>query len=379
MACGVKSLCICFCGILLWVKPVGAAESWEVEWKKTVAAAKKEGRVNLYITNWGIILRERAFQKSYPGIKLVGVTGRGGQIRQRILTQRRAGKHVTDVVSAGTATTLNALYPKGMLDPIKSVLILPEVVDESLWWKGKHSYLDPKGQYVLRYTGTPQYGAISYNTNLVKPQDVTSFWDFLDPKWKGKILVRDLRSPGPGGLASRFLYYHPKVGREFLKRLITEMDVTIFRDIRQSIDWLGRGRFAMCFFCHRGFVRQAKLQGLPVATFGAMKEGVGISVQAGTLSLMNNAPHPNAAKVFINWYLSREGQLTLMNAASAARGGGGNTPDSLRIDISKDMVPPENRRVEGVDYFDVDSRAEFRDRSPIRKIVADVMAEKKGK
>jgi len=110
-----------------------------------------------------------------------------------------------------------------------------------------------------------------------------------------------------------------------------------------------------------------------------MKEGVGISVQAGTLALMNNAPHPNAAKVFINWYLSGEGQLTLIKAASAARGGGGNTPDSLRIDIPKDMVPPENRRVEGYDYFDVDSRPEWRDRRPIRKIVAEVMAEKKKK
>lgn len=379
MVCGVKSLGICICGMLLWVKPIGAAESWEVEWKKTVEAAKKEGRVNLYITNWGIILREKAFQKAYPGIKLVGVTGRGSQIRQRILTQRRAGKYITDVVSGGTSTTLNALYPNGMLDPIKPALILPEVVDESLWWKGKHSYLDPEGQYVFRYTGTPQYGAISYNSKLVNPKEIKSFWDFLDPKWNGKILVRDLRAPGPGGLASRFLYYHPKVGREFLKRLITEMDATIFRDIRQSIDWLGSGKFAICFFCHRGFVRQAKFQGLPVETFGAMKEGVGISVQAGTLALMNNAPHPNAAKVFINWYLSREGQLTLLKATSAARGGGGNTPDSLRIDIPKDMVPPENRRVEGYDYFDVDSRPEWRDRRPIRKIVAEVMAKKKKK
>ncbi len=110
-----------------------------------------------------------------------------------------------------------------------------------------------------------------------------------------------------------------------------------------------------------------------------MKEGVGLSVQAGTLSLMNRAPHPNAARVFINWYLSREGQLTLLRATAKAGGAGGNTPDSLRIDIPKDMVPPENRRVEGYDYFDVDSRPEWRDRRPIRKIVAKVMAKKKKK
>jgi len=375
----MQMLCVLFCGSLLFVKPVGADDSWQTKWGKTVAAARKEGRVNLYITNWGIILRDKSFEKAYPGIKVVGVTGRGSQIRQRILTERRAGKYIADVISGGTSTTLIALYPNSMLDPIKPALILPEVVDESLWWKGQHSYLDPEHQYVLRYTGTPQYGSIAYNSNLVDPKEFKSFWDFLNPKWKGKILVRDLRAPGPGGLASRVLYYHPKVGPDFIRRLLTEMDVTFFRNIRQSIDWLGKGRYAICFFCHRGFLRQAKLQGLPVGMFGAMKEGVGLSVQAGTLSLMNRAPHPNAARVFINWYLSREGQLTLLRATAKAGGAGGNTPDSLRIDIPKDMVPLENRRVEGYDYFDVDSRPEWRDRRPIRKIVAEVMAKKKKK
>ncbi len=373
----MQMLCALFCGSLLFVKPVGAADSWQTKWKKTVEAAKKEGRINLYITNWGIILRDKSFEKAYPGIKVVGVTGRGSQITQRILTERRAGKYLADVISGGTSTTLSALYPNGMLAPIKPALILPEVVDESLWWKGQHSYLDPERQYVLRYTGTPQYGSIAYNSNLVNPKEFKSFWDFLKPKWKGKILVRDLRASGPGGLASRVLYYHPKIGPEFLRRLLTEMDVTLFRDIRQSIDWLGKGRYAICFFCHRGFLRQAKLQGLPVGMFGAMKEGVGLSVQAGTLSLMNRAPHPNAAKVFINWYLSREGQLTLLRVTAKAGGAGGNTPDSLRIDIPKDDVPPGNRRVEGYDYFDVDSRPEWRDRRPIRKIVEEVAGGKR--
>ncbi len=373
----VKTLCVLFCGSLLFVKPVGADDSGQTKWKKTVVAAKKEGRVNLYITNWGIILRDKSFEKAYPGIRVVGVTGRGSQIRQRILTERRAGKDIADVISGGTSTTLIALYPNGMLDPIKPALILPEVVDESLWWKGQHSYLDPERKYVLRYTGTPQYGSIAYNSNLVNPKEFKSFWDFLNPKWKGKILVRDLRAPGPGGLASRVLYYNPKVGPEFLRRLLTEMDITLFRNIRQSIDWLGRGRYAICFFCHRGFLRQAKLQGLPVGMFGAMKEGVGLSVQAGTLSLMNRAPHPNAARVFINWYLSREGQLTLLRATAKAGGAGGNTPDSLRIDIPKHDVPPGNRRVEGYDYFDVDSRPEWRDRIPIRKIVEEVAGGKR--
>ncbi len=137
------------------------------------------------------------------------------------------------------------------------------------------------------------------------------------------------------------------LGPKFIRRLFSEMDITFFRDFRQGIDWLAVGKFALCFFCSD--VDRAKRQGLPVDTIPAMKEGVGISSQMGNLALMNQAPHPNAAKVFINWLLSRKGQLALQKEMSNA---GQDAPDSLRVDISKEDVPPSNKRVEGVEYMD---------------------------
>ena len=93
------------------------------------------------------------------------------------------------------------------------------------------------------------------------------------------------------------------------------MDVTLFRDFRQSVDWLAGGKFSICFFCSD--IDKAKLQGLSVDEFAVvLKEGAALHTQYGTLGLLNQAPNPNAAKVFINWFLSREGQRTLQKTLS---------------------------------------------------------------
>lgn len=127
----------------------------------------------------------------------------GSHALHRILAERRAGKYLADIIIGGSSTPLT-LYRANALDPIKQALILPEVVDESKWWEGRHRYIDPEGKYIFMYIGHPQRGSISYNARLVNPDEVKSFWDFLNPKWKGKIEVRDFREGGAGNSNMRF-------------------------------------------------------------------------------------------------------------------------------------------------------------------------------
>ena len=87
------------------------------------------------------------------------------------------------------------------------------------------------------------------------------------------------------------------------------MDITIFRNPRQGIDWLASGRYPINFFSFPSQVARAQRQGLPVAVFERFKEGMFISSHSGVIGFVNRVPHPNAAKVFINWLLSREGQI----------------------------------------------------------------------
>jgi iron(III) transport system substrate-binding protein len=188
----------------------------------------------------------------------------------------------------------------------------------------------------------------------------------LNPKWKGKIVSL---APTDFGIGAplQFMYYHPELGPEYIRKFFGGMDLTFSRDNRQMTDWLASGKFAICLGC-RGTDR-AKRQGLPVESFNdnGWKEGGYFTVGGGSLSLINRAQHPNAAKVFINWFLSREGQTAaqrLLNPDSA--------PSSLRLDVPKENVPEENRLVEGGKYFDV-TRPEYADMTPIFKLVREIM------
>jgi iron(III) transport system substrate-binding protein len=339
--------------------------SAQTEWEKTLQAAKKEGQVAVYISGYEEILPE--FQKEYPEITVLPTTGRGSQIGQKLLAERRAGKYLADVVSAGGVTTYQHLFPAKVFDPIKPALLLPEITDTSKWYQGKHHYSDPENQYIFDYVATATYGSISYNTKLVNPKDFKSYWDLLAPKWKGKIISRDIRVADTGSGNARLFYYLPDVGPSFIRKLYGEMDVTLFRDYRQGTDWLAVGKAALCFFCEADV---SKAQGLPVDTFGpgAFKEGAGLVTQFGTLGLINRAPHPNAARVFINWLLSRKGQMTLQKVMLPTE----NPVDSLRIDIPKDDVPVLQRRFEGVKYLDT-SRPEWQDMKPILDVMNEAL------
>lgn len=342
-----------------------AKPAWQMEWEKTLEAAKKEGQVVVYISGYEAILQD--FEKEFPEIKVTAVTGRGNQLGPRLLAERRAEKFIADVSSTGANPNYQQYYLAKALDPIKPALILPEVSDPSNWYLKRHQYSDPDGQYVFNYVGSATYGAVNYNTKLVDAKDFKSYWDLLNPKWKGKIEARDIREAGPGAGNTRFFYYHPDLGPAFIRKLFGEMDTTLFRDFRQGPDWLATGKFAICFFCDVDVLKQ---QGLPVDTFGprVFKEGGGLVQQFGTLALVNRAPHPNAARVFINWLLSRSGQIALQRRTAPAE----SPADSLRIDIPKDEVPFEQRRLSDIKYLDT-GKPDWMDMKQVLDVVNEAL------
>ena len=350
-----------------------AAESkpaWQIEWKKTVEAGEKEGLISAYVFEAGPLTPEtvQGFERTYPKIKVNQLRGRGNDLGPRIIAERRAGKYLVDLFVGGKGTAFTTLYISKVLDPIKSLLLLPEVMDESKWWQGKHKYVDPEGKYIFAFIGNGGAVEINYNNNLVKPSESSSYWDLTQPKWKGKIVATDPRVRGMDN-SVLFFYYHPKLGPEFIRKLYGEMEVTITRDYRQPVDWLAVGKFAICVPCAADEMDKAITQKLPVGQVLRLREGGTLSSSGGTLSLLRQAPHPNAAKVFINWLLSREGQIEVQKGRKGRPRTGSN---SLRIDIPKNGVPEENLRRDGVDYFDTDDDR-FSDRRPADKLFDEIL------
>jgi iron(III) transport system substrate-binding protein len=374
----VISVLVLLGNVIGLIRPTLAADtklSWQTEWERTVQAAEKEGQLVVYIGGYGAIIDSGVFQKAYPKIRITHITGAGTDLTQRISAERRAGKYLADVYNGGGNSLFQILYSGKMLDPIKSTLILPEVTDAAKWWEGKQKYADKEGQYIFVYEGNVSAGAgAGYNTQLIDPREYKTYWDFLNPKLKGKILSIDIRKVRGAGIPWQFLYYHPDLGPKYLRRLFGEMDVTMTADLRQAVDWLGTGKFALGMPIQGGTVFKAKNQGLPVDQFTPyhFKEGVNLSSAFGSLALMNRAPHPNAAKVFINWLLSREGQTLFQKVISVP----GDPRNSRRIDVSKDHIPSEEQRRDKMSYFDTDD-PETKDLTPAMKLLDEILAGKK--
>ncbi len=352
-------------------QPVMAA-SGQTAWEKIVAAAKQEGEVILWgdaeITHPDI---GAAFAKEYPFIKVVTVGGKIGELMPRIIGERRAGKYLADVYSGGLGG--RAFYDfqrAGVLDPIKPVLILPDVVDESKWLSGQHHYADSEGRYVFMFEGNLAGVGLYYNTRLVNPKDFKSYWDLLDPKWKGKIAL--FERPGVGSPSFHRFYYNSQLGPDFLRRLLSEMELTVSQARPQATDWLGSGKFPLCIDC--ADTDRAKKQGVPVDEFDRanLKEAGNEISTAGNsgLALIQKAAHPNAAALFINWYLSRQGQTVWQNVMNTKVVEPSN---SMRIDIPKDDLLPEARRDDRQKY----RVTGFLDPEPVQQLVNEMRKAKR--
>jgi ABC-type Fe3+ transport system substrate-binding protein len=326
-----------------------ATTAWRSDWEKTIKAAEEEGAVVIYMTQSLEPVFRDSFQKKFPKIKVTAVTGRGPEISQRVMSERRAEKFAVDLYISGS-TSPRIFYRAKILEPIKPLLTLPEVVDTSGWYEGKHHYNDPENRFIFVFEGTPRSGDITFNTKVVNAAEIKSYWDLLAPKWKGKIVTVDPFLPGPISAAQIFFYKNADLGPEFVRRLYADTEITILRSNEQLMDWLSAGKYA--FGIGARDVDKAILQGMPVMQFlpGSLKEGSSVTAYNGTVSYFTRAPHPNAAKVAVNWLLSREGQTAWLNSDQKT----GGLHDSLREDISKDKISQWARRVKGAKFLWLD-------------------------
>lgn len=347
-----------------------AGSDWQADWDKTVAAGEKEGQVTLYGPP-GIAYQNAigAFRDRFPNIKLVYVPGSGSSNSQRLLAERRAGKYLGDVFVGGSGTLILVMYKGGLLDPLKPLLVLPENTDESLWFNNNHTFADDKGQYVFMMEGDVNTALAAYNTKLVDPSGIKSYWDVLNPKWKGKIVAYDPKARGHVQTI-RGVYYNPKLGADFLRRFFSEMDVTVSRDQRLMIDWLAKGKFHLYLFPTSNDVIDAKEKGLPVDVIEAPPDEGHMSGGFGHVAFINQAPHPNAAKVMINWLLSKEGQTMWQTKTDN---------NSLRTDIAKDKLPNQSGVPKAGGKYIISSLPQYSDVKPIYKVIDEAMgkAEKK--
>jgi ABC-type Fe3+ transport system substrate-binding protein len=284
------------------------------EWEKVLAAARKEGKIVVSVpaSNELRAAIERSFEKRY-GVDVEPVVGRASAVVRKMVEESKAGVRYVDVHMGGSESIVTGLLPEGILEPVEPLMVLPEVREPRQWWGG-HIWVDNAKRFV--------YSSLAYqteniwiNSQLMKADQVRSFDDLLDERLKGQIGMLDPRTPGSG--ASTWSYLREIKGEDYLRKLVGQK-LSLSRDQRVLAEILAKGRLALVigltYYSYAPFVKA----GLPVAPLPAPKEGVYVSGGSGHLVVLKNAPHPNATKLFVNWFLSREGQEVYSRAMHQA-------------------------------------------------------------
>ena len=213
----------------------------------------------------------------------------------------------------GGESMITGLLAEGVLAPLEPTLILKDTKDPNNWWGG-HIWLDNAKRYIYA-SQAYQVELIWCNTDIAKPEEIRSLIDLLNPKWSGKIGYLDPRTPGAGSSMWSFLW--KLKGEDYLKKLAAQK-LFLSRDQRVLAESLARGKIALVAgLSYYSFLPFAKA-GLPVKSVAISRDEIYVSGGSGNVAIIKGAPHPNATKVFINWFLGQEGQEVYSRAMGQA-------------------------------------------------------------
>jgi ABC-type Fe3+ transport system substrate-binding protein len=220
--------------------------------------------------------------------------------------------------------SLNAA-PAGMLEPLDKILILPEVTDVANWRSADFIYGDTDKR-VFTYMNYIDFGMLR-NMHVLPDLKIDTLDALLDPRLKGKISLRDASEPNFSN--DMLATIVKQKGGDFLKRVLVEQQPKIYSNQQLLLTDITRGGQALSIGLDGIIVQRCKTDG--GCTDAQQVKKFGIALSWG-VSVPKNPPHLDAARVFINWFLGKEGQEELVR----------NWPkynDAGAVSMRKDVPP----------------------------------------
>jgi iron(III) transport system substrate-binding protein len=290
-----------------------AAEPWEETWAKTLAAAKQEGTV-VVSGPPGALQRQvitGKWAEDFPDIRLDYSGARGTQLIAKVVRERASGLYNWDVVLASTDPTVFSLVPIDALAPLRDALIKPDIADDRTWIDGfAAGFMDKEKKFFYSARGAGAQPIGYANRDCISPAVLGSIGDFKKPELKGKIVWYDPTRPSTGSRGTWVIAL--RQGEDWLKDLFQNHGVTFSRDYRQMTDWLVHCVKPVAIGVPPDPVEQMQAAGIGknIETLqGKAYTGEPLPGAAGgneSIGWYTHAPHPNAAKIFVNWFLSKD-------------------------------------------------------------------------
>lgn len=306
----------------------------QAAWEQVVAAAKKEGKLTLYSFNFtGDV--GRAFINTFGdryGIKVDIVTGIGTVLVERIKAEQKAGQPTGDVFDSALS-----LVNLGKQDGLtQSYGYLPVLEEKDVW--NIHPKADADGHLlgVRSSTITPYI-----NTRLVKREDAPrSYRTFLEPQWKKKVVI-DSPVTSPVSIWMYLATRKSGILTDDYWRQLAKQDIVVGPTYRDLFMKLIQGEASVAIDGADGSIAPFVKEGAPVQAV-PLEEGTLVAPYSVGIAVIKNAPHPNAARLFLNWLSSQEGENTYTQAAGGIAVYRKDVPDirspAIKADIKK-LIP----------------------------------------
>jgi len=259
-----------------------------------IEKAKKEGSLMIYTTTTitDFIELKASFEKKYPFLKVNAYQSGTVNLFVRAETEYKAGRNVVDV-PMGTLWAAQWWFDAGLLGIYKS----PE--REAIPEYAK----DADGYWTSDYINV---GVIAYNTKLVPPDKIPkSYQDLLNPWWKGKVALDDT---GFWWYSCMYDILGKDKGRNFLQKL-AQQKIRISRGQPLKVQLLAAGELFAIIQAFNNQVELLKKKGAPIDWIAPIDQPT--IMVPHTIAIAKNAPHPNAARLYIDFILSKEGQQIL--------------------------------------------------------------------
>lgn len=279
--------------VCLWMSPQAFSVAATLDRERMVEAAKREGRLVLYtgMETDEASLFTKEFAKKYPFIKPEIFRSSGEKVQARFIVEHRANSHFADVFQ----TSIVQVYQ------LKNAGMLARYVSEEAPAYAD-GFKDPQGYWTAFYQ-IPY--VIGYNTKMVTPKDVpASYEDLLNPKWKGLISLETEEYQW---------FYHAlqlmgrDKGLDFMKKFAGQ-NLQMRKGHTLLAQLVAAGESAIATVVYSNRVERMKATGAPIDW--VRFKGPTISA-INAIAIPDKAPHGNAARLFVDFVLSREGQNLL--------------------------------------------------------------------
>lgn len=320
-----------------------AKDGWQAEWDKTVAAAKNEKLVMMTHPGTDYQKLVASFQKAYPDIPVEHTGARPSDFSPKVITEQKNGQFLWDVMTANTANMNNVLLPTGAFQELPPQLIRPEIQDDSKWSGGFEMWTTTTGKFVFIMNVDVQ-GGVWVNRDQVKKDQLGTVAQLLDPQFQGKIVIDEPSVPAHGALG--LVGILDEKGPEFVEKLLRDQKPVFQENVRITTEWVATGRYPVGIGVDDNQMIEFQKQGIGknVERLDEAKYGITAGV-----AVFKNAPHPNAAKVWVNWLLTQEGQQAWADSGVTGNSRRTDVPPQKPQNVPQDWSVLASMKIQGMD------------------------------